>query len=123
MDFGTGGTLAGSLMVLANIVVQQATIAAAFGALGPNAYVGIRTDATRSSPAAWQAAHRAVLVLVGIGTLVGIALAVAGVVTAEGGGSTAAIVLTLASAGVLAATVAMAAARGHRVAESVPPAS
>ena len=119
-DVATGGLIAGSLMVLANIVVQQATIAAAFGVLAPNAYVGIRTDATRGDEAAWRAAHRAVLVIVGAGTLLGIALGAGGLFTALAGEPTASIVLTLASAGTLAATVGWAAVRGHRVAEATP---
>lgn len=117
-DLGTTGTLLGALMVIANIVVQQVAIAAALGALGPNPYVGIRTDATRRSPGAWRAAHRSVLVLVGAGTVVGVLFAVAGIATDRDGSSIAALLLSLASAVVLTATVAMAAGRAHAVARA-----
>ncbi|MGV1009870.1 MAG: SdpI family protein [Dermatophilaceae bacterium] len=57
---GLGGTVG---LIVADLVIAAAvagtTKAAMMGRLKPNALAGIRTSATRSSPQAWVAAHRA----------------------------------------------------------------
>ena len=117
MTVEIGGVVAGALMVVAHLVVQQATVAAAYGVLGPNAYIGIRNDATRSSREAWQAAHRAVLPIVGLGTLIGVGLSVIAIALADTEQTSSAVTVTLISAALLAVTVVIAERRARAVAE------
>ena len=119
MTIEIGGVIAAALMVVAHVVVQQATVAAAYGVLGPNAYIGIRNDATRSSREAWQAAHRAVLPVVGLGTLVGVGLSVVAIALADTGQATASATATLVSALLLAVTAVVAERRARAVAEGL----
>ena len=65
--------LIGLAMIAAAVAIIVVTNRAANGALGPNAGFGIRTKATRSSPEAWQAAHRAAKPFAQFGAVVMIA--------------------------------------------------
>jgi len=51
--------LVSALLVVSGAMAIWAARKAARGDLGPNGWIGIRTGATRSSEAAWLAAHRA----------------------------------------------------------------
>lgn len=55
----TMGILLGAIMVFGNVLSLVSVRAALSGQITPDTYGGIRTAATRSSDAAWYAAHEA----------------------------------------------------------------
>lgn len=61
--------LISAAMIAGAIAIIVITNKAASGSIPPNRGIGIRTTATRSSPEAWQAAHRAARPFVQFGAI------------------------------------------------------
>lgn len=72
----------GVMLLFGNLIALYAVRAAIQGRITPETMAGIRTNATRATPAAWEAAHRAAwpwaLPLNGLGAVGGIAVMVTG---------------------------------------------
>jgi hypothetical protein len=112
--------VAAALLLIGALVARGVVAAAADGRLTSNAFAGLRTGATRSSPEAWQAGHAAGRRLVDLGALVGALLAVVGgAVVLLDGGLDLATGLTLGSAAALLAGVVAGGVRAHRAAREV----
>lgn len=78
----TGIVIGGFGLVMAGVLCQYATSAAAAGKLPLNSSIGLRTTRTKSSEEAWQAGHRAALPHTKVACVVAIATAVLSVVAA-----------------------------------------
>ena len=63
-------------MIGAAIAIIVVNNGASNGRIGPNPGMGIRTTATRSSPEAWQAAHRAAMPIMQFAAVVSLATGV-----------------------------------------------
>lgn len=117
----TGGAL------LLTLTAALIALMAGGDGLPPNRAVGIRTRATRSSPQAWAAAHRAARPLLwrgaALGALLVLVAAVALVLHARGDGEgpAAAVALTAAVSGFVGVTAAVlwGGVRGQRAARRV----
>ena len=70
------GLLLGVLMIAAAVVIIVVNNQASSGRIGPNRGIGIRTTATRSSPEAWQAAHRRAMPIMQFAAMVSLATGV-----------------------------------------------
>ena len=70
------GLLLGVVMIGAAIAIIVVNNGASNGRIGPNPGMGIRTTATRSSPEAWQAAHRAAMPIMQFAAIVSLATGV-----------------------------------------------
>jgi len=70
------GLLLGVAMIGAAIAIIVVNNGASNGRIGPNPGMGIRTAATRSSPEAWEAAHRAAMPIMQFAAVVSLATGV-----------------------------------------------
>lgn len=111
------GLLLGAILVVGNVLALVSIRAALSGVMSPDTYGGIRTAATRSSDAAWRAAHEAAwpwaLALHGLAIITGVAAASLG---------TTVVPFLIAAGTAVLATAAGAIAQlvtGHRAAKRV----
>ena len=111
------GLLLGAILVVGNVLALVSVRAAINGVMSPDTYGGIRTAATRSSDAAWLAAHEAAWPwALGLNGLA----AAAGIVTACLGTTVAPFLIAAGTAVIATASGAIAQlVVGHRAAKRV----